>query len=166
MRLTLPAMLVLSLLPLPSMAAELPDAIAAAPGETLVITVQAVGAQIYECKVNTAGHLAWHFREPIATLLVDGKTVGRHYAGPNWEMTDGSAVSGKVAAQAPAGNSNDIPLLRLDVAGQRGSGHLDGVTTIQRINTKGGLSGGACDSLGAFLSVPYRADYAFYHKRN
>src|SRR2546421_10876903 len=37
------------------------------------------------------------FREPIATLLLDGKTVGRHYAGPNWEHADGSAVVAKVA---------------------------------------------------------------------
>ncbi len=35
---------------------------------------------------------SWTFREPIATLLDDGKTVGRHYAGPNWEDNDGSAV--------------------------------------------------------------------------
>jgi hypothetical protein len=30
----------------------------------------------------------WTLREPIATLLLDGKTVGRHYAGPNWEHMD------------------------------------------------------------------------------
>ena len=41
------------------------------------------------------------FREPIATLLADGKTVGRHYAGPNWEHSDGSAVAAKVAGNVP-----------------------------------------------------------------
>lgn len=146
--------------------AQVPDAIAAPPGESLVATVHAVGAQVYECKFDTAGNLIWHFREPIATLLSDGKTVGRHYAGPNWEMADGSAVRGKVAGHAPAATASDIPLLKLEVAMQHGAGQLAGVTTIQRINTKGGVSGKTCDSLGAFLSVPYTADYAFYRKRD
>jgi Protein of unknown function (DUF3455) len=53
----------------------------------------------------------WTFREPIATLLLDGKTVGRHYAGPNWEHTDGSAVVAKVAANTPGKTPNDIPWL-------------------------------------------------------
>src|SRR5262245_6761394 len=60
-------------------AAELPEAISA-PGESLIATIHAEGAQIYECKADSAGKLAWQFREPIATLLVDGKTVGRHFA--------------------------------------------------------------------------------------
>ncbi|MPZ56547.1 MAG: DUF3455 domain-containing protein [Rhizobiales bacterium] len=161
----LPLMLAFSILPLHVAAAELPDAIAA-PGEILVATAQAVGAQVYECRFDTAGNLIWHFREPIATLFIDGKTVGRHYAGPNWEMTDGSAVSGKVAGYASAANPRDIPLLKLDVALQRGAGQLAGVTTIQRINTRGGVSDETCESFGAFLSVPYTADYAFYRRRD
>src|SRR3990172_10945750 len=92
MRTTLTA-LALSILTLaPShVAAEVPDAIAA-PGETLAATIHAEGAQVYECKADAAGKLSWQFREPIATPLGDGKTVGRHYAGPNWELADGSAV--------------------------------------------------------------------------
>ncbi len=88
--------LAFSILSLPAAAAEVPDAIAA-PGEILVATIQAAGAQIYECKSNSAGRLGWQFREPIATLFQAGQTVGRHYAGPNWEMADGSAVIAKVA---------------------------------------------------------------------
>src|ERR1700728_4002898 len=65
-------------------------------GEKTIATFQGVGAQVYECKAGSDGKLAWSFREPIATLLVDGKPVGRHYAGPNWEHSDGSAVVGKV----------------------------------------------------------------------
>jgi Protein of unknown function (DUF3455) len=57
--------------------APLPDAIAA-PGETVVLSVHAEGAQVYECKAGADGKLAWAFREPIATLLLDGKTIGRH----------------------------------------------------------------------------------------
>jgi hypothetical protein len=32
------------------------------------------------------GKLSWAVREPIATLTADGKTVGRHYAGPHHEQ--------------------------------------------------------------------------------
>jgi hypothetical protein len=141
----------------------LPDAIAA-PGETVVLTVHAEGAQVYECKAGAGGKLAWAFREPIATLFVDGKTIGRHYAGPNWEHIDGSAVVGKVAGNAPGATSDDIPWLKLQVTASRGSGVLTGVTTVQRINTKGGKLEGTCDKAGTFKSVPYSAEYVFLRK--
>src|SRR5882757_2400964 len=115
----------------------LPDAVAA-PGEAIVLTVHAEGAQVYECRPGSDGKSNWGFREPIATLLVDGKTVGRHYSGPNWEHSDGSAVVGKTAGNAPGTTANDIPWLKLEVVSHRGSGILAGVTTVQRINTMGG----------------------------
>jgi hypothetical protein len=144
-------------------AAELPAAIAA-PGEKVVATFHAQGAQVYECKAGSDGKLAWTFREPIATLLLDGKTIGRHYAGPNWEHTDGSAIVGKVAGRAPGATAKDIPWLKLEVTERRGNGVLTGVTTIQRINTSGGVADGACDKAGAFLSAPYATDYVFLSK--
>lgn len=142
---------------------QLPDAIAA-PGETAVLTVHAEGAQVYECKAGADGKLAWAFREPIATLLVDGKTIGRHYAGPNWEHVDGSAVAGKAVGNAPGATQDDIPWLKLEVISRRGNGVLSGVTTVQRINTQGGKLAGACDKAGAFKSAPYSADYVFLRK--
>jgi hypothetical protein len=143
--------------------AQVPDAIAA-PGEAAMLTVHAEGAQIYECRADSAGKLAWQFREPIAALMVDGKTVGRHYAGPSWEMNDGSAITGKVDARAPGATAKDIPWLKMEVTAQHGTGQLAGTTTIQRINTKGGTAEGACEASGAFLSVPYSADYRFLKK--
>jgi len=151
------------MLPVSVARAELPETIAV-PDESLIATVHAQGAQVYECKADAAGKLAWQFREPVATLLAGGQTFGRHYAGPNWELADGSAVAGKVAARAPAAGPKDIPLLKLDVVSHRGSGLLTGATTILRINTKGGAAEGPCEASGAFLSVPYSADYAFYKK--
>jgi hypothetical protein len=141
----------------------LPSAIAA-PGETAVITLHAEGAQVYDCKAASDGKLGWAFREPIATLMLDGKTVGRHYAGPNWEHSDGSAVVGKAAGNAPGATPNDIPWLKLTVVSQRGSGVLSGVTTVQRTNTQGGKLDGACDKAGATRSAPYSADYVFLRK--
>jgi Protein of unknown function (DUF3455) len=139
-----------------------PDAIAA-PGAMVVLAVHAEGAQVYECKAAD-GKTAWAFREPVATLMADGKTVGRHYAGPNWEHSDGSAVVGKAAGNAPGATSADIPWLKLDVVSQRGNGVLTGVTTVQRINTQGGKLEGACDQPGTFKSAPYSADYIFLRK--
>jgi len=137
----------------------------AAPGETIVLTVHAEGAQVYECKIGAAdGKLAFAFREPIATLIVDGKTVGRHYAGPNWEHSDGSAVTAKAAGNAPGATSDDIPWLKLEVTANRGSGALSNVTTVQRINTKGGKLEGPCEKAGTFKSAPYAADYVFLRK--
>ncbi|MDE1933861.1 DUF3455 domain-containing protein [Bradyrhizobium sp.] len=142
---------------------KLPEAIAA-PGETVVLSAHAEGAQVYECKAGGDGKLAWTFREPIASLLVDGKTVGRHYAGPTWENVDGSAVVGKVTGNAPGATADDIAWLKLQVTASHGKGVLTGVTTVQRINTKGGKLVGACDKAGSFKSAPYSADYVFLRK--
>ena len=124
----------------------LPEAIAA-PGQTVVLTLHAEGAQVYECKAGA-----------------DGKTIGRHYAGPNWDHSDGSGVAAKVAGNAPGATANDIPLLKLEVTAKRGSGVLADVVTVQRINTKGGKRDGACEAVGSFLNVPYSADYVFLRK--
>jgi Protein of unknown function (DUF3455) len=146
-----------------SAAEPLPAAIAA-PGEAVVLSLHAEGAQVYECKAGADGKLAWAFREPIATLMEDGKTVGRHYAGPNWELNDGSAVVGKMAGSAPGTTASDITWLKLDVISRRGSGVLTPVTTVQRINTVGGKLDGACDKAGTMRSMPYSAEYVFLKK--
>jgi hypothetical protein len=143
--------------------AQMPDAIGA-PGESIVASLHAEGAQVYDCKRDADGNLMWQFREPIATLVTDGKTMGRHYAGPSWELADGSAVTGRLQGRAPGATPKDIPLLKLEVLSSRGTGTLTGVTTIQRINTKGGIAEGSCEVAGALLSVPYSADYIFLKK--
>jgi uncharacterized protein DUF3455 len=144
--------------------AQVPDAIAAS-GETAVLTVHAEGAQVYECKADAGGKLVWQFREPVATLILEGKTVGRHYAGPAWEHGDGSAIiMAKAVGRAPGVAQRDIPWLKLEVTERRGSGALSDVTTIQRINTQGGATDGSCERAGALLSMPYSADYVFLRK--
>jgi hypothetical protein len=129
-----------------------------------VVTLHAQGAQVYECKAGTDGRLMWTFREPIASLFLDGKTVGRHYAGPNWEHNDSSMVVAKLAGKAPGATPGDIPWLKLTVNAQRGNGVLSGVTTIQRINTVGGVMSGVCDTAGALHAAPYATDYVFLRK--
>jgi Protein of unknown function (DUF3455) len=143
-----------------SISAQMPAAIDA-PGQTVLATVHAEGAQVYECKADTEGKLIWQLREPIATLFLDGRTVGRHYAGPTWEHTDGSIIVGKVVGIVFGATPDDIPWLRLEVVDRHGNGLLSGVTTVQRINTKGGAARGSCDNTGIYLSVPYSAEYVF-----
>jgi hypothetical protein len=134
----------------------LPTAIAA-PGATEVTRVHAIGAQIYECGAAKT----WVFREPIAALMQDGKTVGRHFAGPSWEFADFSAVVGKAVGSAPGTTVNDVAWLKLSVSAARGTGILTGVTTVQRIDTAGGQVSGPCDSTGALRAEPYTATYVF-----
>src|SRR6476660_503972 len=151
--------------------AQIPAALVARDG-AVIATFHAEGVQIYQCKPDSEKYpsepraLAWQFREPIATLMVDGKSVGRHYAGPNWDHIDGSGVKGKAAASSPGATPNDIPWLKLDVTDHRGDGILSNATTVQRINTKGGVVQGSCGSAGTYLSVPYSADYVFLRKHD
>lgn len=140
-----------------------PEALAA-PGATVLATLHAIGAQIYDCRAEAGGKLSWTFREPIATLIADGKTVGRHFVGPTWMLDDGGALVGKVVAHAPGATPADVAWLNLEVVSRNGGGRLEGATIVQRINTKGGVATGACDPQGASLAVPYAADYVFLKK--
>lgn len=141
-------------------AASLPDGIGA-EGAKIVWQAHAVGLQIYQCKADDAGKTTWQFREPLASLMSNDKTIGRHFAGPGWEFADGSRIKGKVVAQAPGASDKDIPLLRLDVVEHGGNGDLSKVDTVQRLNTKGGIFTGACDKAGDLHLEPYSADYVF-----
>ena len=152
------ALLVLSRNPA---AAEPSRSDVAAPVGTIVKKLHAVGAQIYECKADPHGNLMWTFREPLASLMIDGKTVGRHFAGPTWEMSDGSRITGKVVAQAAAPSTGDIPWLKLEVSDRKNAGDFDGVTTVQRLATVGGEKNGPCPVAGDFSAEPYAADYVF-----
>jgi hypothetical protein len=151
-------------IPLAAAQSAIPDAVAA-KGETVVLTVHAEGAQVYDCKAGDGGKLAWQFREPVATLIENGKTVGRHYAGPTWELADGSRVMGKLAGRSAGATPKDIPWLKLDAIEPRGAGALTGVTAIQRVNTRGGQFDGACDKAGDTFAAPYAADYVFLKKQ-
>ncbi len=91
----------------------------------------------------------------------DGKTVGRHFAGPVWELADGSRITGKVVGQAAAPSNNDIPWLKLVVSDRTGTGDLDGVTLVQRVETSGGKKSGPCPVAGELWAEPYAAEYIF-----
>jgi Protein of unknown function (DUF3455) len=155
--------LVLGALAADAARAQLPDAIAALDAAPF-LTLHAEGAQIYECRAAPDGNLNWTFREPVASLMLDGRTVGRHYAGPTWEHGDGSSVTAKGVGTAPGATAADIPWLKLDVVERRGSGALTGADIVQRINTTGGVLHGSCERAGSLRAVAYAADYVFRRK--
>jgi hypothetical protein len=126
-----------------------------------IAKLEAAGAQIYVCTKNAAGALNWTFREPVASLLEEGKTVGRHFVGPTWEFADGSRVQGEVVNKAPGTTAKDIAWLKLSVKDPPKSGLVAGATSVLRIDTKGGVFEGACDNEGELHSEPYTATYIF-----
>ena len=131
------------------------------PGRAVVLVAHGVGAQIYECKPDAGGHDNWVFREPIAALIKDGRTIGRHYAGPTWELADGGAVTGKQAMSAPGAAADDVTLLKLDVVSHHGGGALNVANLVLRLNTRGGVLKGPCGTAGGLRAEPYAADYLF-----
>ncbi|MGY2291475.1 DUF3455 domain-containing protein [Pseudomonas sp. SDO528_S397] len=142
-------------------AQDLPDDPLSGEAKTLLLTARAEGVQIYNCAKDSNGQLTWQFREPLATLMVNGKTVGRHFAGPTWQLDDRSSVVGKVSAQVPGATPRDIALLRLDVVSHQGTGGLSRVVAVQRLHTEGGVYSGSCEREGDMHVEPYRADYRF-----
>jgi Protein of unknown function (DUF3455) len=126
-----------------------------------ILVARAVGAQIYECKVGETAATNWVLREPVATLVLGGGTIGHHYVGPTWELTDGEVVKGKQSAAAPGATPGDVALLKLDIVDHRGSGILENAKLVLRLATRGGVLKGACPTAGELRAQPYSADYVF-----
>jgi hypothetical protein len=144
---------------------QLPPQIQAPANEKLLLQVHANGDQVYTCKEGVT-QFAWTLKAPDAQLFdKDGKPFGKHFAGPSWEASDGSRVTGKAVANAPSPDADSIPWLLVNIVGHEGSGMLSRATSIQRINTKGGKApASGCDAghAGQEIRVPYSADYLFY----
>ena len=145
---------------------DVPAPVKAPEGHKAAMTWTGTGELTYECraKVDNGAMFEWAFVGPDAKLT-DTKSrapMGRYYAGPTWEAADGGKVTGKQVAVAPSSPGNiPLQLVKADV----GSGTLEGVTYIQRVNTKGGVApSDRCDAAasGAKKTVSYSADYVFY----
>ncbi|MFG5408797.1 DUF3455 domain-containing protein [Piscinibacter sakaiensis] len=146
--------------------AALPEAVRVPAGAVQKMSTTGVGRITYECraKKDMAGH-EWVFVAPVATLYGPNRqVVGKYYAGPTWEANDGSKVTGKQLAVAPGGAGN-IPLQLVRTEPATGAGAMQGLSHIQRLNTKGGVAPTAtCDAaaMGQRREVAYEADYVFY----
>lgn len=152
--------------------AAIPEVLKAGPGETMLMVVPARGVQIYECRSRKDQPTAheWAFMAPQATLFdTAGQTIGTHFEGPTWESADGSRITGALKARADAPQGNAIPWLLLTAtAGGNAKGAFGAVTSVQRVNTTGGLAPKTpCTEAkeGAVARVPYTADYYFLGRR-
>lgn len=146
--------------------APVPDAIKGSPAERVALSLHAKGVQIYECRANADGKLAWAFVAPEADLFDErGTKVGKHYAGPTWELADGSKIVGTVKSRADAPQAGAIPWLLLVAKSTGGAGKLASTSSVQRVNTVGGNAPAAgCaapEDAGKRERVGYTADYHY-----
>ncbi|CAG4898997.1 DUF3455 domain-containing protein [Paraburkholderia gardini] len=141
-----------------------PPELQPAGAQHVVASLDASGVQIYVCRRDQNNHLAWVFKAPQADLYDgSGKLVAKHYAGPTWEATDGSRITGKVLQQMPNSQQpGSIPLLLLQATSAGGPGQLASVRYVQRWNTRGGIAPlHPCTREGQEGRSPYLADYVF-----
>jgi Protein of unknown function (DUF3455) len=126
------------------------------PHSRLLLRAVGRGDQVYGC-VNGS----WALKAPDATLLnQEGSVIGRHYAGPTWQLNDGSWVKGKAVAKKVAPDPTAVPWLLLESVG--GTGRLAAVRFIQRTRTHGGNAPEGNCSHNAMRRTFYSATYSFY----
>jgi hypothetical protein len=144
--------------------AVVPTALEPAPTEKMAFVVAAKGVQIYECRARKeGGGTEWVFVAPEADLVdARGQAFGTHGAGPFWQAADGSRIEGTVKQRADAPNAGAIPWLLLAARSTALDGTLRDVTSVQRINTVGGVAPAGECTAGAVARVPYTADYRFF----
>lgn len=153
--------------PAAAQTAEGMEALRPPVGEKALFSLAARGVQIYTCRESTGPRrFAWTLRAPGATLYDDREVPqARHYAGPTWEAADGSRIVGELRAQADAPLPESLPWLLLAVRSHEGDGRFTPVTSIQRVDTLGGVAPDeGCDAAhqGTEVQVLYTARYVFY----
>jgi hypothetical protein len=144
---------------------QVPKELQPPANEQVLLQVHAKGDQVYTCTSNGA-QFDWTLKAPDAQLTEkNGKPFGKHFAGPTWEANDGSRVTGKAAANVASPDPWSIPWLLVTVVSRSGNGVLSRVSSIQRINTKGGnapTSGCEKAHAGWEFRTSYSADYVFF----
>jgi hypothetical protein len=145
---------------------EVPAALRPPAGQTVYLEAVATGVQIYECSRKPDGAFEWTFKAPEAALADrEGHAIGKHYAGPTWESTDGSSVVGEVKARDAGPTPSAIPWLLLAAKTNNGTGTFAAARSIQRVSTAGGVAPKEpCTEarLKDVARVPYTATYYFY----
>ncbi len=150
---------------------SVPPALAAPEDQKLLFVLRAKGVQIYECRAvaGEPGKYEWMFKAPEAGLFDDQDIkVGRHYAGPTWELADGGKVVGKLKTEADAPDGKGIPWLLLEAAENSAAGSLSKARWVQRVATTGGKAPeetADASRVGQERRIDYTALYAFYAAR-
>ena len=148
--------------------AAAPEPVRPPSSQRIAMDTVGVGEITYECreKKDMAGQFEWTFVAPQAVLYdMKKQVVGKYYGGPTWESNDGSKVTGKQVAVAPAPMARSIPLQLVKADPVAGSGAMNNVTYIQRLDTRAGVAPATtCDmsAKGRQEKVAYEARYVFY----
>jgi hypothetical protein len=154
-----------SMAAMPYSQSSLPASIQVPSGHKVAWKTVGMGDITYECKPNPekGNQVGWVFAGPMAVLKDrSGKDVGKYWGPPaTWEAMDGSKVTGKQLAVAPAGEGN-LPYQLVQANPAMGSGAMTGVTYIQRVALKGGVAPKTMCTAGQRTTVPYQADYIFW----
>jgi hypothetical protein len=172
--------------PPPTADESLPVALRASQDEVLQEVITAHGDETYICrriKASAAAppdmlpgvardgtQLLWDPSGSEATLVdAAGQSVGTVAPGRYFLSYDGSYVIGNVAAESQV-SANALTWARYTarfVAAPRpGEGRFADVSSIQRIDTSGGLPPQpSCELEGVHLLVPYAATYMFYRAK-
>ncbi len=146
----------------------IPETLKVPVTQVLSLQAQSSGVQIYECKASQEDpkRFRWVFKAPQAELFDRaGSRIGRHYAGPTWELNDGSQVVGELQAQEDSPDASAIPWLLLRAKSTSGHGVLRWTQSIQRLYTVGGkapVEGCEPAQEGKEARVAYSATYRFY----
>ena len=139
-----------------SIAQSANESIDVPPHSRLLLRAVGSGDQVYGCMNGN-----WVLKAPDAKLLnQEGSVIGRHFAGPAWQLNDGSWVKGRAIAEQVAPDATAVPWLLLESVS--GTGRLSTVKFIQRTGTHGGNAPDGSCSQNAMRRVPYTATYSFY----
>lgn len=138
-------------------------------GERQVERLSARGLQTYECRTTPgdASKAAWVYVASSLELLdANDKPAGRHtYPPPVWEAPDGSKFAGTQKARADAPEAGAAPWLLVSTKSTGAEGRFAKITSMQRVNTKGGVApASGCDmkAIGKQEQVPLRADLILF----
>jgi Protein of unknown function (DUF3455) len=161
-------------------------------GFSLFFQAHAIGTQNYLCAPATTG-FAWRQIEPQATLFQTfrddlNQQLATHFLSANpdedgvaratWQHSfDSSRVWARMLRFSTDSNfvqPGAIPWFLLVMVGKAdgptGGGMLAQTAYIQRLNTSGGAAPSTgcatASDVGAFVIVPYSADYFFYRKNH
>jgi hypothetical protein len=146
-------------------AQAVPPQLAPPAGTRLLLQAHGTGDQVYTCVQQDSAY-AWTLKAPDARLLdAKGQVIGRHFAGPSWQLNDSSRITGKAVAHADAPDPAAIAWLLVTVVSESGDGRLHDVSAVQRLRTTGGKAPATgCDAthVATEVRVAYSADYLFY----
>lgn len=132
--------------------------------------LSASGTNLFQCmqRADAPNAYSWSFVAPNLTLFEGARTAGSHSAASRFDsVSDRTSVFTQLRATQPGGADN-MPWAKMRAVPAGESGMFAGVTTIQRVNTSGGVApANGCDAAtaGNETRVNFSADYYFYKRR-